>query len=310
MATLNIAAYGEGIMYAPTLQANMAAIQSAGWNSIILGLFHIGSAGDLGFNDASIISGGSYVGDAGWPQQLTQLVTPGSGNTIQRLLASFGGGGVKDFANVQAIYQANGNSFAGTALETNFQAFYTAFPAIRLIDMDVEDNYDQPSFVAFCQMLAGIGFGLTFCPYATWEMDFWTGSLAALNTSNKGAVKWWNLQCYDGGAGNDPGQWAQAITKAIPGFDTTGFILAGDWSRYLDKPRSDPATWYWAGDCPPAMQSLMAGYQGEPSVGGGFVWTIDQIIGYAASQQQKPDPAPCGSVDMASYVQAIAAALG
>lgn len=309
MSTPNIAAYGEGIMYPPNLSPNIAAIQGAGWTSIILGLFHISATGDIGFNNSAIISGGQYVGDASWPAQLQQLMQPGSGNTITTLLASVGGGGVSDFANVQSIYEANGNSFAGTALQTNFKAFYTSFPLIRLIDMDVEDNYDQPSFTAFCQMLAQIGFGITFCPYATWEMGFWTGSLAALNTSNPGAVKWWNLQCYDGGGGNSPKVWADAITHAIPGFDTTGFILAGDWSRNLAQPQKDPSTWFWQGDCPPAVQSLMASFSGQACVGGGFIWTIDQILDYAAQQQKKADPAPCGTVTMSNYVAAIAAGL-
>lgn len=305
MSSLTIAAYGEGIMYPPTLAPNIVAIQQAGWNTVILGLFHISSTGDIGFNNESIVSGGQYVGDAAWPGQLQTLMAGGSNNGLRMLLASIGGGGVSDFANVQAIYQANGNSFVGTALQTNFRTFHTTFPGIAAIDMDVEEGYDQDSFVAFCQMLIEIGFGITFCPYASWEMDFWTGSLAALNSSHPGAVKWWNLQCYDGGSGNDPATWAQAIATAIPGFDTTGFIVAGDWSRNLAKPQPDPSTWYWQGDCPSAMQSLFASIRGEASVGGGFVWTLDQILGYATDQQSKPDPASCGAVGMSDYVTAI-----
>ena len=155
------------------------------------------------------------------------------------------------------------------------------------------------------QMLAQIGFGLTFCPYAPWEMNFWTGSLSALNQSNPGAVKWWNLQCYDGGNGNDPQTWATAITAAIPGFNTAGFIVAGDWSRNLAKPYSNPATWFWQGDCPPAVNALLSTFQGEASVGGGFIWTIDQIVNYAADEKQKADPNSCGNVGMQTYVAAM-----
>jgi len=306
MSSLNVAAYGEGVMYSD-LAANMSAIQTAGWNSVILSLFHVDSTGNIFINDTQIITDGSYVGTADWPDELQQLLDP-QASTITTLLASFGGGGVHDFENIQAIYENNNNSFAGTALENNFKAFFATFPMVTLIDMDVEEAYDEASFIAFCQMLIQMGFGITFCPYTS--MSFWTDSLAALNQSNPGAVKWWNLQCYDGGQGNNPQDWADAITSAIPGFDTTGFILAGDWSRNLAKPDPDPNTWYWQGDCPPAVQNLMGSFAGQSCVGGGFIWTIDQILDYAAAQKEKPDPDPCGNVGLSDYVKAIVNGLG
>ena len=45
------------------------------------------------------------------------------------------------------------------------KSFAATFPAIDGIDMDCEETYDVPSFAAFCKMLIGIGFGITFCPY-------------------------------------------------------------------------------------------------------------------------------------------------
>lgn len=306
MSSFNVSAYGEGLMYS-SLSQNMAAIQTAGWTSVILGLFHVDTSGNIYFNDTKIITNGSYIGTSNWPSQLKQLMT-GQGSTIKTLLASIGGGGVSDFTSIQTIYQNNNNSFSGTPLQKNFQTFFSTFPMITLIDMDVEEAYDTASFVAFCQMLIQIGFGITFCPYTM--TDFWTGSLSTLNQSNPGAVKWWNLQCYDGGGGNNPQDWADAITSTIPGFNTAGFIIAGDWSRNLAKIGKNPANWYWQGDCPPAMQSLMSSFAGQSCVGGGFIWTIDQILDYAADQKLKPDPNPCGNVGMKDYVAAITKGLG
>jgi hypothetical protein len=130
MTSLNVAAYGQGMMYPPSLAPNMATIQTAGWTSIILGLFHIDNVGDLSFNDTVIITAGSYVGDPEWPGQLAQLLS-GQGSTITTLLASFGGWGVGDFTNILNIYTANGNSFQGTQLQTNFQVLQQTFPASR-----------------------------------------------------------------------------------------------------------------------------------------------------------------------------------
>lgn len=287
MSKFNFAVYAEGCMYpaSATVKTTVAQLQASGFETPILSLFHIGRdydispaqiMGDIYFNNTLLISQGSYVGDPAWPELINGL--PGS--SVKQVCASIGGGGVMDYQTLQKIYTGNGNSFDKTNLKANFECFRKTFPAIGIIDMDCEETYDTPSFVAFCQMLAGMELGITFCPYAFYEIDFWTDSLAALNKSHPGAVKWWNLQCYDGGYGNDPAQWAAAIGKAIPGFSTAGFILAGDWTN----------------DTPSGVQSLMGTFKGETCVGGGFIWTLDDII--------------AGSDTMTDYVNAISVGLG
>jgi len=74
MSSLNIAAYGEGVMYPPNLSPNISAIRTAGWTSVIVSLFHIDTSGDVYINDTKILSGGKYIGSAGWPAQLQQLL--------------------------------------------------------------------------------------------------------------------------------------------------------------------------------------------------------------------------------------------
>jgi len=292
----NIAAYGEGILYPTTLAANMAAIQQAGWTSLMVSLFQVDSTGDITFNGTTIISNGSYQGDGAWPGQLADLK---SGGTITTLLATFGGWD-SAFQNIQNIYANNNNSFAGTTLQANCAVFKQTFPAFDLIDMDVEYPDGTPAnacacFVAFCEMWIEAGYGLTFCPYEA--MSFWTDALKAIENMHPGAVKWWNLQCYAGGAGNNPATWATAITEALPDFNTNGYILASDWTRFYSPP--------WEGDCPPAVATLLSNFAGQPCVGGGFIWTIDQIINYAADTQQNPDSNNCGDVGMTDYVNAI-----
>ncbi|MEN8132313.1 MAG: hypothetical protein ABFS45_19470 [Pseudomonadota bacterium] len=294
MSKLNYAVYAEGCMYPATAPAHqpvsttISQLQQSGFTTAILSLFHIGRnysisppqiMGDIYFNDTLIISNGSYVGDSSWPGLINGMIK----GTVAQVCASIGGGGVMDFQTIQKIYASHGNSFAGTNLEQNFKVLQKEFPSISIIDMDCEEAYDQDSFVAFCQMLIDIGFGITFCPYT--YPSFWTGSLAALNNSNHGAVKWWNMQCYDGGTGNDPAKWAEAITQTIPEFSTDGFILAGDWTN----------------DDPPDVQTLMSTFTKESCVGGGFIWTLDQII------QKKPqNPLTL----MKDYVDAISVGLG
>ena len=274
-ASPNIAVYAGGPLGPDAIAANFLGTQSAGWTTIILGLFHIGrpdipgqAYGDIIFGGAPMVihEGQWMLPNDDWPQALSQLK---SGGSISRIYASFGGGGpVYDYTTLQKIYAMNGNSFAGTQLEANFRLFRSAFPAIDGIDLDCEDLYDPASFVAFCEMLADIGFSLTFCPYT--NPIFWAQALASLNVSRPGAVKWWNLQCYAGGYGQDPAAWAAQIAASVPGFDTDGFILAGDWTN----------------DGLGGVEALIAGLSKEPCLGGGFLWNLDGVL------QAGPDQAP------------------
>ena len=206
-----------------------------------------------------------------WPDAIAQLKQD---SPITQIYASFGGGGVEDYRSLRNIYVSNGNSFAGTPLERNFQLFRENCPAIDGIDMDCEETYDPGLVRRLLRDARGHGFRADLLPICR-SVSFWTGALASLNSSAPGSVKWWNLQCYDGGYGNDPAQWAAAIRDAIPGFATDGFILAGDWND----------------DNPAQVETLFAGFAAEPSVGGGFIWNMNSIL--------------TGGGSMADYVAAI-----
>jgi hypothetical protein len=325
MTAPSIAAYALDALGPANIATNLEATRAAGWTTILLGLFHIGyppdqAEAEIFFNSTSIIKGGKDAGmfnagfDPTWPQQIAALK---KNSPITRIHASFGGGPpVVDFTTIKKIYEANNNSFKGTALETNLQLISDTFKEIDGIkpidgiDMDCEDVYDPASFVAFCEMAIGMGFNLSFCPFKC--KGFWTGALATLENSHPGRVTFWNLQCYSGGRCNVPQSWADAIKQTLPDFDTDGYILAGDWCRFLDQLDANPADWIWVGDCPAAMERKFAPFKAPPDapkgqrpIGGGFVWTLDNIMGYAASQKQKPDPEPCSD-----YVAAIKAGLG
>ncbi|UOD29599.1 hypothetical protein INH39_30130 [Massilia violaceinigra] len=261
MTQLNLAVYAEGCMYPePDPSTLVNELKSSRFTTVILGLFHVSAAGDLYFNNEKICSQGAYVGAASWKGTVAALAEPKDGKQLT-VCASVGGGGVSDFSNLRDIYAKNNASFAGTELESNFKQLRASFPAVSIIDMDCEDTYDQPSLVAFCRLLAGMGFGLTFCPYT--NQAFWVQALAQLNDTHPGTVRWWNLQCYDGGQGNQPSDWADIIREHLPTFSTDGFILPGDWTN----------------DSPDQVQALMHGFAGKPSVGGGFMWTLGSMHG-------------------------------
>jgi hypothetical protein len=153
-------------------------------------------------------------------------------------------------------------------------------------------------------MLIGMGFHITFCPYN--QMDFWTTALVQIEKADPHAVKWWNLQCYDGGAENIPQDWANAIAKAAPGYQTEGCIVAGDWVRFYDPDQAS-----WRGDCPNAMEQLFSGFRKQACVGGGFIWSLDLIVD---SQKRAPNQGNgCGGLSpifATDYLKAIKQGLG
>ena len=102
---------------------------------------------------------------------------------------------------------------------------------------------------------------------------FWTTELVQIEQAYPDVVKWWNLQCYDGGGRNSPQDWADAIAKAAPGRQTHGGIAAGTGSdlTILTLMKS------WRGDCPNAIEQLFSGFAKQSCVGGGFLWSRDLI---------------------------------
>lgn len=294
MSPLHVATYALGCLYpSPGLRQPVVQtihqLQRSGFTTVHLGMFHIGRnynaypaqvMGDLYLNNVQVFSQGDYVGHPRWPELMGAL----TGGSLVRVCASVGGAGpVLDFQTIKRIHEENGGSLAGSNLEKSFAALKAAVPSISNIDMDCEETYDLPSFIAFCKMLMGLGFGVTFCPYS--NASFWAQSLAALNADNPGGVKGWNLQCYCGGVGNDPALWASRIENLIPAFDSNGFIVAGDWTDHS----------------PARLELLLGSFKGKPCVGGAFVWELDSML-------SKSPTDPLGL--MKAYVHAVQAGLG
>jgi hypothetical protein len=291
--TPNIVLYALNSLGPGNIAQELDYMREDGFTTIVIGMFHIGNPcvkkttqlADIIFNgdEPLVIRDGKYVANApDWPGQIARLKAQ-PGTTVTKVYASFGGSGdvVHDFATIKQIYDNNGQSFDGTLLKKNCEAFRATFPGIDGIDMDCEETYDRPSFVAFCKMLIGMGFDITFCP---WEKkDFWTAARAEIEEAHPGAVKWWNLQCYDGGGGNNPQDWA-------PESAPPGYIIAGDWVRAWN-----PSTGRWFGHCPPDMEQQFAMFSKQPCLGGGFIWSLDLIRDTEKNVGTRPLGNGCGS---------------
>jgi hypothetical protein len=116
----------------------------------------------------------------------------------------------------------------------NFAALKTVMPWIDAIDFDDEELYEVETTVPFASMLYEVGFTVTFCPYS--QESFWIECLAQLEAKQPGLVSGFNLQCYAGGASNEPDPWIEAVeAKMGSGFDAKSFVRPGLWGRHGEE---------------------------------------------------------------------------
>jgi hypothetical protein len=329
VSTPNFVLYGLNRLGPKNIAGEVEWMKETGATTIIVGMFHIGNVidptkkdmkeGDIIFNgdEPLVIRSGQLTAEAaGWPAQIAQL--KGSGSSVTKIYASVGGAApmVKDFQTIKKIYDVM-QTFTGTALQANFAAFRKQFPAIDGIDMDLEETYDLESFVEFCVMLIDLGFEISFCPYE--RKGFWTKALLLVESERPNAVKWWNLQCYDGGSWNVPQHWAQAIADTMKRdvSNYNGYIVPGDWARFWnpnDHQDEKTSKWVgpgWSGHCPADMTSRFSSLSTPIPLGGGFIWDLDSVRAsqdYVAKHQDNgcdgKDP-----ITVTDYIKAMRAGL-
>jgi hypothetical protein len=102
--------------------------------------------------------------------------------------------------------------------------------------------------------------------------QWWLGCLQQVYANNnRQLVSGYNLQCYAGGTGNDPLQWAQTIGQSskptgIP--DANAFVSPGFWVQQTGS---------GDGQCPSTMEDTFAQYRGS-GINGGWCWNTGDIF--------------------------------
>lgn len=243
------AVFGGGPFYSGG-QAVMDDLRASGFNTVILWSIHVDTAGNLILNDKLVASGGSYVGDPNWPIQLATLKQ--APTAVKRIEVSVGSGGTSDFANIRDLITAQGTG-PTSILYRNFQALKAATGA-DAADFDDESTYDLNSSTQFGNMLANLGYKITFAPYT--NQAYWRSLKDALGAS----VDTIYLQVYDGGALNDVGSWSGAMGMTVD---------PGLWSLH--------GTACVQGDSPATVQTKMSTWKTANSITGGFMWLYDDM---------------------------------
>ncbi|MGH2718773.1 MAG: hypothetical protein ACRDJU_09365 [Actinomycetota bacterium] len=282
-----------GIYCGPALLTDPTVIEDlkgSGFTTVVAWPIRVSRAGDLVFDDLPFVREGRWVGDDVWPARLAALKDGGS---VNRLLFSVGSGESADFTQIHALMAEHGTG-PSSPLTRNFSALKAAIPVIDAIDFDNEDHLDVETNVAFGRLLAGLGWPITFCPYKSREV--WLESLAALWGWRPGCVAGLHLQCYSGGAGNDPSDWKAAIARLnLPGLDLDGFIHPGLWCVH-----GDPCAVATDSRCPESVQGQMATWAKECGIQGGWVFLLEHLLACAGS-----GACPGGTLTLAGYAEAI-----
>lgn len=291
MSAYPIAIYGNGLFQdgypTPPVSYDTQVQQlNAGITTVILWSIHIHAGGDLYLNDTLFVSGGQIQyatnGTSGvnpdFPQLVSSLMT---GGTVRDLLVSVGAWGTtSDFTAWLA---------ARDQVKTNLGILQSTF-GVTGVDFDYEGDYtsqDQAMITTLTLDVGSLGLFATYCPYTA--TDFWTGCLTGVYRQNnqQQIVKWMNLQCYAGGGGNSPTDWALAVqdTADTGVTDAYAFIVPG--YAVVGADGGDPAS----------LEQTFAGLAGT-GITGGFLWNSGGIWSTEASEGQ-------GAPLPSDYAQAI-----
>ncbi len=245
------AIFGGGPFYSGGISV-INTLRASGFTTVILWSLHIDStSGNLILNDHLVVANGAYVGNSAWPAQLATLKT--APTSVNRIEVSVGAWGVNDFQSIQSLMNSQGTNTT-SILYRNFLALKNATGAMA-VDFDDETLYDVATTVKFGQMLSSIGYKVTLCPYL--NGSFWQTVYNQLGNLVDAVY----LQCYAGGAGNNP----------------------SSWNAYFGGLRVSPGLWCSngsgcsSGDNPAAVAVQMAAWKASASIPGGFMWLFDDM---------------------------------
>lgn len=267
-------------------QAVVNAITGSKLTTPILGLCHVNCSeatcpncgspagsmdADLTFNDTLIVRCNrstdncvsQYVGDPTWPG-IVQSLRAGQ---VTKIYASFGGYGVADYERIGKLIAKYGTG-PTSPLYKNFACLKTTL-GIDGIDFDDEDSYDQDTVVQFAQMLIGLGYEVTFCPYG--DQSFWSGCIQALGAQN---VSWLNLQCYAGGLYNNPGYWTNMGVPVVAG--VCADCCCPQTTCSAEQVQEVFALWT-TGKGSVSSGCWGGSISGATNLAGGFIWTYHAI---------------------------------
>lgn len=193
-------------LFKDVMVSNTTALKTSGFNTLIMFGVGILENGDImyysntpGSSDVLAASNGTYVGGSALSDKVKSFKTGQTG--VDRVEICMNSAHVADLV-------ASPGTGPETLLYQNFAALKAAWD-LDAVNNDDEAVYDASSTVEFAQMLGSIGYNYTIAPYT--NLSFWTSLKSQLNDLLDRVY----LQCYDGGAGNDPEDWQSTLGMEV-----------------------------------------------------------------------------------------------
>lgn len=252
------AVYGGGPFY-NNASVTIPEIKASGFNTVIVWTIHIDSKGNLNFNaEFPIVANGNYIGTSKYPafsKNMSLLKTQPT--SVTRIEFGLSASGSSTFSNIKTLINAEGTG-SNSMLYKNFKALKDSVPALDALNFDDESTYDIATSVKFAVMLNDLGFKVALCPYT--NSNYWTNVASQTNNQRTGCVDKIFLQCYDGGASNNPCSWN---FNGIP-------VYPGLWDTK---------------DSPSSVQTKMSNWKNQCGISGGFMWLYDDFKGTSSTKQ-------------------------
>lgn len=185
--------------------ATVEILKNSGFTYVILFNITVQEDGTLTSDGDEVCKDGVYVFDLKQPDYKTDVASLKEGSTsISRIETCIGGWTNLSYYRIKDLINAQGTG-ENSILYKNFKALKEALPWIDAINNDDEGAYDAASAIRFHVMLYDLGFTTTLAPYRM--KTYWEELAVTVNQQRPGAVSHIYIQCYDGGAGNDPADW-------------------------------------------------------------------------------------------------------
>jgi len=185
--------------------STITTLRNSGFTYAILFNVHVESDGTLTTDGETIVKDGKYVFARTQPhykEDVANLKTPPT--SIQRLEICIGGWGNTSYDNIKKLVKSSGTD-TNSILYKNFKALKEALPEIDAVNNDDEHCYDVETASKFHIMMHRLGYTTTLAPYT--NKSFWTNLCSKIHSSRPWAVDRIMVQCYDGGAYNNPSDW-------------------------------------------------------------------------------------------------------
>lgn len=226
-------------------------LKNSGFTHVVVWTIHIDGNGNFNFNaEFPLVQNGAYVGGSHYPNFAGDIASLKSGATsIRRVEFCLSGWGSGTFDNIRNLINSQGTG-SGSILYRNFQALKNTFPAVDAIGFDDESTYDVNSATALAVMLSDMGFKVSLVPYTA--SSFWISVANNTNSQRPGTIDRVDLQCYAGGAGNNPCNWNFG---SIP-------VFAGLWDAEKNESQVESQLSTWKNSC---------------GIDGGFMWLYDDF---------------------------------